>query len=249
MKKKDRLKYLTIFGAILVLLSACQHKPSKNIVLNKNDGTFDASIVVSAEPNQTSDSVVSFTYSKNFTNTNEDVKFRMKLHEEIPMKNMPVVEVSPHYLSENEVKRIAEVLFGNADFYEKDTILLQEEIKNCIERWVPYTNRTLMSELFPTADDAYIDWRIDLLKKAIEAYSKEYDFAPTENIKRPCEWVYKKDSYYTVPSNQYSPDEHKEDNDSIQVTTTVNGIPYYYCASMRNNSDYKLSSVFAFPQE
>ena len=106
-----------------------------------------------------------------------------------------------------------------------------------------------MGELLPNSDEGYLDWRIDLLKRNIEAYTKAYESAAEDNPHIPCQWVYHKDSYYSLTASQYLEEEHEEDNDSIQVTTEKNGIPYYFSASIRNNTDYKLSSVFAFPQE
>lgn len=249
MKWKNIMFCLTAILLSSFLFSACQRDPDEKVVISKNDGAFDAGIVVSADKNHTSGESLPLEHSESFSSTDNSVTFQMKVDTTIGIQDVPIVEASPHYLTEADVQRIAEALFGDVQFFEKDQTLSRSEIQECINRWIPYTNREAMGELLPNSDEGYLDWRIDLLKRNIEAYTKAYESAAEDNPHIPCQWVYHKDSYYSLTASQYLEEEHEEDNDSIQVTTEKNGIPYYFSASIRNNTDYKLSSVFAFPQE
>ena len=53
MNWKNILFCLTAILLSLFLFSACQHNPDEKVVISKNDGAFDAGIVVSADKNRT----------------------------------------------------------------------------------------------------------------------------------------------------------------------------------------------------
>ena len=203
MKWKNIMFCLTAILLSSFLFSACQRDPDEKVVISKNDGAFDAGIVVSADKNHTSGESLPLEHSESFSSTDNSVTFQMKVDTTLGIQDVPIVEVSPHYLTEADVQRIAEALFGDVQFFEKDQTLSRSEIQECINRWIPYTNREAMGELLPNSDEGYLDWRIDLLKRNIEAYTKAYESAAEDNPHIPCQWVYHKDSYYSLTASQY----------------------------------------------
>lgn len=241
-KKRIYLSGITILS---VLLTACQMNPSKNMVVSKNDGSFDISIVESASVDHNANDMQSVSHTKIFSATDHSVNFEIDIDAIIAERNMPVVEVAPHYITESEAKNIATILLGDTIFYEKDTLLSRDEIQQCVSRWSRLTSEDAMRELFSTADDITIAWHIDKIKANIKTYTMAFESAPEEDPHNPCDWTYKKDSYYSDPQHQ----EHSADNDSIQATAHVDNIPYVFSVSTRNGNDYKLNSVFVYPRE
>lgn len=237
--------YLSGIAILSVLLTACQINPSKNMVVSKNDGSFDISIVESSSEYHNANEMQSVSHTEMFSATDHSVDFEIDINAIIAERNMPVVEVTPHYITESEAKNIATILFGDTFFYEKDTLLSRDEIQQCVSRWSLLTSVDTMRELFPTADDSNIEWHLDKIKENIETYTMAFESAPEENPHNPCDWTFKKDSHYSNPQDK----RHSNGNDSIQATTQVHNIPYVFSVSTRNGNDYKLNSIFAYPRE
>ena len=126
------LKVMLVFSFVLAFLTACQKSPESGVVVSKNDGSFDVSVIESAteatKPTQNdtaSEEVVletepspSYYFEQDFSSSDGSVTFQMRLDVETRSSSMPVVEVSPHFLTEEDVQRVGKALLGNADFYE-----------------------------------------------------------------------------------------------------------------------------------
>ena len=115
---KSKLKR-TLYAGLLVItvcLSSCQKNPKQNPVVSKNDGAFDANLVQSAKEDKKPDATQSIRYSEEFSSTDGSVEFRMYIDADVFDGNWPVVEVKPHYLTEDDAQRVAIALFGNVDF-------------------------------------------------------------------------------------------------------------------------------------
>ena len=248
MRKKEKALFLLAVIFTTFLLNACQKNPDTAAVVSKNDGSFDANAAISASEHHDPDTTVPIAYTRDFTSTNGSVEFRIRLDEIVTGADMPIVEVQPHYITETEAKRIAQALFGNAELYEKDSLKSRAEIQQCIMRWTPYANRNAMQELLPPSSESSVDFWVRMFQNSIEAYTKSYESAPEENPHAPCQWTFHKDSYYSLPVDNTNPETYRE-NDSIQATTQVNGIPYHFWVSIRQENDYKLSFAMAYPQE
>ncbi|MDO5401050.1 MAG: DUF6034 family protein [Eubacteriales bacterium] len=241
--------FLTAVFSLALCCTACQYSPQKDVITSKNDGTFDANSAISSNEHHESDSVMQFDYSNEFLSTDGNVEFQVNIDTCISNADMPIAEVSPHFLTGAECKKIAEIFLGDAVFYEKDQVLSQGEIQQCLQRWIPYTDRDAMRDLLPPTGESTIDWRIELLKKSVKAYSEAYESAPVENPHKLCEWVFRQDSYYSPILAEESSRNAYEENQSIQAIAYVNEIPYYFYASIRDSEDFKLSSLYMYPVE
>ena len=89
--------FLLVFGC-----TACQYSPQKDVVVSKNDGTFDANIAISSNEHHEPDSVMEFEYTDEFLSTDGDVEFQINIDTSIPNADMPIVEVSPHFVTGNK---------------------------------------------------------------------------------------------------------------------------------------------------
>lgn len=239
-----KCRFIILMIVISLLLCACQINPAAHTVISKNDGAFDANSIVSSsdyydfEPQ-------SIIYCDKFTSTDNSVEFEIDIDTVLSNATMPVVEVAPHYINEAEAKRLAEALFGNAVFYDLDQTLSKDEIMQCITRWTPLASVDAMRDLFPASSENAIEWKVNQLKECIENFTRAYEDAPADDPHNLCQWKFHKDSFYTGISDANSENE----NDSIQITTNINGISYKLSISVRNKDDYKLNSVFAYPRE
>lgn len=248
MKQMKNRYFCVILVALCLLFSGCQQAPSSNVVISKNDGAFDTNVVQSASENSNTEGTQNIEYSDVFFSTDGTVEFRMEIDDEIRNGGMPVVEVIPHYLSEEDVKRVAEVLFESAEYYEAqpalDEIYTQDEILEKITRWSQYTSVPALRELY--GDKNNLQDTVDLIKRFIDSYTKMYEVAPTDGIKEPCRWEYIKDSYYQYAEEKIDPKDIENDNDTIAATIRVGDVQYYFNASTRDRADFKLNYINMF---
>lgn len=84
-----------------------------------------------------------------------------------------MVEVTPHYLTADDAKRVANILLGDATFYEKEPIqdphYSKEQIQEKIGRWSQYTSVQALSDLYGDQADSQT---VEIVKKFIRAYLK-----------------------------------------------------------------------------
>lgn len=232
----------------LTLLCGCQQAPSETVVLSKNDGAFDAGVTESAPASTQADTTDALEYDEKFYSTDGTVEFRLLIDEDEKNEGLPVVEVAPHYLSEEDARRVAEVLFGNADMYEAepamDPLYSQEEIQEKIARWSQYANESSLKELL--GDKVDTQNSVEIVKRFIENYTQMYDLAPQNNPHALCQWQFHKYSYYQVPSAEFATLNTENENDTIAATVQLGDIRYYFDVSTRNKSDFKLNNINAY---
>ena len=255
-KWKQPKKWVSIVSFILCfsILTACAANPEQEVVISKNDGSFDVNVVQSAT--QPADQVeittqnVSFTDS--FTSTDGSVNFSMNINEDIVSGAMPVVTVSPHLLSGDDVQRIATALFGDAVFYEQGPLLDEQFSKGELQRklnlHMPYTNGENLIVLFGaeryTPD--YLNTTTDVVKKFVEEWTAAYENAPDENPYGLCQWTFKNSAYYFYSEDDIAErgvDQLSEGQEEIGTRVQINGIPYSLSATRRDGGAYKINSI------
>lgn len=237
---------------LTLLLCACQKSPEKDSIVSKNDGSFDINVIQSAtdpeysiEGTAETEEVTSeeptespeLYYESDFTSTDGTVNFSFGFEIDNPYSSVPVVEVIPHFLTENDVERIAYSLFGNEKFYEAEPmpeeVYSKAEIQEKIERLLAYNGSVGI-------DNAYFDFA---RKNFIEEYTLKMETAPDENPHNPCSWKFRKSSYYNWTTEEYTQMDTSQDNDMMQVRVKVDDIPYLLTVVRRDKSDYKLNSI------
>lgn len=244
-------KVMLAFSLVLTFLTACQKPPESGVVVSKNDGSFDVSVIQSAtegttlpQDDTTDGEVISETkpssnylFENVFSSTDGSVDFQMKLDVETPFASMPVVEVSPHFLTEADVQRVGKALLGDVDFYEAEPLMApvysKSELQEKITRWSAYDGEGIGFDDYAAARSRYI-----------QEYTLLMETAPEENPHHPCSWTFKKGSEYILPPDELATAKTDEDCDEIQACAKVNGVPYAFHAAKRNSSDYKLNQLY-----
>ena len=115
---------------------------------------------------------------------------------------MPVIEVVPHTLTEEDARNVAFALCGSsANFYEAEPMLNERyskrEIIAQINRWAPYTSTEGMQYLFPGMDQGFWESNAQTLQESISYLTSEYLNESTQDYSHsPCQWTFHKSSHY-----------------------------------------------------
>lgn len=248
---KKRVGILAV-AVVAIFLSACQNSPEKSVVISKNDGAFDANVVQSAEDHRSLDATESLSFSDTFLSTDGSVTFQVYIQDSVQTPSMPVVEVAPHFLTEEDVHNAALALFGSAaTFYEAEPTLnerfTKQEVIAQINRWSPYTSADGMKQLYPDGNDAYWEDNAQTIRDYITYLTDTYlnDDAP-DYVRPQCQWKFYKSSHYIYGSNAEIPYDTSQDNDEISVwVPNQDGYTDVFTASRRNNSDFKINNISA----
>lgn len=246
------VKKVTCFalvGIMIFSLCACQKQPSEKIVSSKNHGKENYTNSAPINEQGNTDEAVSVNYEEILFSTDKSVEFVFNINDTIPVTKMPVVRIAPDFLTEDDAKRVAQVLFGNADFYEAEPMFApvysKDEIQEKIRRWSPFTNAQTIQELYGQP----MDHVVEIVQRFIEEYTLQYEQAPSQSPHKPCEWKYRKTSDYRYSDEQICEEQidTSADNDEITASVRVNNIEYQYNVATRNKEDYKLNYISAYP--
>lgn len=245
------LGYLTSMIMIVIFLSACQHSPSTDVVISKNDGSFDANVVQSAEETRAADATESLSFSDTFSSTDGSVTFQIGIMDIIQTPNMPVIEVTPHFLTEEDARNAARALFGpTAVFYEAEPTLnknfSKEEVIAQIKRWSPYTSADEMKTLFPNGNEQTWDENAKTIQKYITYLSNEFlnDNVP-DYVRSQCQWTFYKSSHYVYGAEEAARRDTSQNNEEIRAWTPIGDALYnVFTVSRRDKADFKLNNIF-----
>ena len=238
-----------IISVIAILLSACQNSPEKSAVISKNDGSFDANVVQTAEESRALDETKSISFSDTFLSTDGSVTFQIAIQNFVKNPSMPVVEVTPHFLTEEDAHNAALALFGSsAVFYEAEPVLnerfTKQEVIAQINRWSPYTSVEGMKQLFPDGNDEY--WEDNA--QTIRDYITYLDDEALDYVRPQCQWKFYKSSHYIYGSDDDVPYDTSQDNDEITAwIPNKDGYISVFTVSRRNKNDFKINNISAHP--
>lgn len=248
MKRFSTIVCVLISIILVLFLGGCQKNPAERVITSKNDGSFDISSAISASENCDEITTYEVQYDE-FFSTDKTVKFTFAIDDVVSIGNTPIIEVSPHYLSEEEIKHIAQVLFGDSIIYEAERtfspVYSKSEILKKINRWSQYAN----SEALQTLYGVSMDHMVTLIQDYIERYTLLYESASDENPHQLCDWNFRKAMQYMYSEEQLVTEgiDISDDNDEIKASLFMNEIEYIYSASTRNKDDFKLNYITAYP--
>ena len=261
-KWKQPKKWVSIVSFILcfTILTACAANPEQEVVISKNDGSFDVNVVQSAtEPTDihpTSDATTenntnSFQHTDTFASTDGSAEYFMEISEDIPQISMPVAQVIPHTLTEEDARQVSHVLFGDADFYELEPKLggefCKEDIQYALNMLSEYTSMEKIDSFYIARDyqPEYNQMRADGAKSAVEKYTLLYETAPENNPYGSCQWTFKDDIHYMYTADEIQSGKAASiGNEEIGIRVRHNGIPYSVQFTRRNKDDYKLNNIY-----
>lgn len=236
---------LLVIALMCMQLCACEANPSSPVVISKNDGSFDTNLSKSAT--EGIKATENIQCSDSFSSTDGSLEFTVNIEQALSTSAMPVVEVVPHKFLPEDVKRVANVLFEGAIFYErepsKNPSYSKEQLQKTIARWSKYTNSTAMAELIMDRSNELIVDRIDLLKGYIDQYTEKLDTAPVDNPHTLCDWKFKKDSHYNNLEAEFFGGSTSDELDVIYSTVEAGNIEYIFTASTHDSADYKLNTI------
>lgn len=225
-------------------LCACQANPDNPSVVSKNDGVFESKMHESATDGEHPAEVIeSFDV---FYSTDGSIEFSILIQQELNDDRMPVVEVIPYSPTEDDVKRVAQVLFGDAIFYERDQssnpTYSKAQIQTNISRWSEYANPAKISTLyFDGETDPTYD--VELLKHFIEDLTEKYETAPENNLDPICNWQFKKERYYNDSEREIDGRSESDDADVIYAYTEINDVEYVVAVTTHDQANYVSNSI------
>lgn len=248
MKKIIKVLCCALSAVMLLSLCGCQDNPNKTIVQNKNVEIYGSQQETAPKETSVSNEAY-YKHEDAFNSTDNTVAFQVKIDTNISQTPMPVVEVIPHYLSEQDARHIADVLFDNAIYYDSEPTLSRiyskSEILEKINRWSKYTNLDAVQELYGSSMDNVVK----IVQKFISDYTILCETAPEENPHHLSDWKYKKSLQY-VYTEEYLKKEKidlSDDHEKISVSVCKDSVEYQYCVATRNMSDFKLNYICAYP--
>lgn len=251
MKKAKSIMVGGILSAILLVFAGCQKSPTTDVISSKNDGSFNSNAIISAEDIDSSNDGCSVSFSRDFSSTDGSVDFNIEINQTIQTTQMPIVQVSSHFLTGEDAERVATALFPNASFYEaepqSDEKLSKSEINAKINRWSEYTNIDSLKSIYgDTYSDSALNEFSDAIKLFIENYTKMYETAPENISHHPAEWRMRKTLEYLLSQEELNGVDISNSNDEVSVQFVVDNIPYYFTAATRNRNDFKVNMISAY---
>lgn len=242
--KQIRNLFCIIFFATLLLfsLAACAANPEKEVVTSKNNGVMQDKIY-GKEASENTDPV-SIHWKEDFTSTDERVRFSVNIDCEVSPNARQVVEVAPHLLTEEDIRRVAEVLLGEVEFYERQPsshcVYSKAQYQMMINRLSAYATRESLSELLGTSG---ADTFLEYVHGYIETWTKESESAPNDDPRIPCDWELKKQRHYDDHPVQIGNRPIDEDMDVLYANAEKEGIAYSLSVFRRTDGNPKLNSI------
>lgn len=108
---------IVLSALFFVMVCGCQPTPDAAVVTSKNDGALEAALETAADT-RTDTSREPEAYTDSFTNTDGNIYYHVELETPAITTDMPVLRVRPETITAETAKRVAGVLFGDADIYE-----------------------------------------------------------------------------------------------------------------------------------
>ena len=241
--KKKYLKGIALALTVFTLCG-CQKTPDQEYVSSKNNGVLEDKI------NQTGPSGAKHTgqtevkNSEQFTSTDGSVQFTLNVDSELQLNVQQVVEVKPHPLTEEDVERVARVLAGDADFYERQSSSHpQYSLEQCqqkLQQLSQYASHESLAKLMGEGDAyAYLEF----VQGYIEAWTERAASAPQKDPRVPCTWKLKKEREYNDSEVEIGNRPVDEDKDVIYANTEIDGVVYQYYVGTSDSDSYKLNQI------
>ena len=236
---------------LLILLCGCQPTPESAIVVSKNDGALEAALEVTAQtPAQAPAEVTAAPreaeiYTESFTNTDGNITFDVELETPVAEAKLPVLRVTPKAIPAETARHVAEVLFGDAAFYEYSETRTRGELEELI-----LSLRHLLAD--PSAMEARYGAMKDDAAAWIEAeiagYEAEYAAAPASGEAVPCAWEFHPHDWYVKPGWAVPViNDPEEMGDTVSqyiiAETERDGLPYLFVVCNREAEDYRFHGI------
>lgn len=232
MKKTFILSLLLL--TLAVFLCSCRANPNNSNVVSKNDGAFDAAIIAG---NDSSGNIIgnSFSgYTSEFSSTDGTVKYTVQLgDDQVFDGELPVIQVRPHFYTEDDARRVFSVLFGDVPAFDWATHrqMTKSEIEEKLLQWQQLCTGDNLRDIFGD-DEQAIQVNRETLESLISMYSDPalYNAAPNTFERPPFQWTFRDDG---------------EGNKDIEAGAIIGELSYHYWVFNRDKDDYRINNLSA----
>ena len=254
-KKRRTISKILLIAALISLLSATIATAADFLIRVKYQDSFTNATTEPASTGVPSIDTVKNNVPDVDMSKNGVIEFCVDIDEEIYGELIPSLEVKPHFLTAEDVKRVAYVLFPEGEFYEGESAFemnfSKEEIQEKIDRWSYYATDEALRELieYRPNQPKYLQEIAANVQNFVDKYSGMLEGAPSENPHELCDWTFKKSSYYSLTKEEFVTKDASNDNDNIEANIKVGDVRYRFGASIRNKDDFLISNISAYPYD
>lgn len=244
-KIKRQGSFLLVLLLMCTILVACANNPKKDIVTSKNDGSMQNAIHETSSNNGSLEIEPSrITWQKEFMSTDGSVSFFVNINNEVSPDVRQVVEVIPHMLTEDDLQRVATVLLGDIQFYERRTSsnpqYSKSQYQEMIARMSPYATKERLADLMGASGaEVYLEY----VQLFIESWTEEYESAPEGDPRTPCDWVLKKERVYNDSKIEIGNRVLDDDMNVLYANAQKNGVEYIYSVIRHSGKTHKLNLI------
>lgn len=219
--KKPKLWVSVVCAVVCIaVFAACAVNPEESSAVQTERDTAVADTQPDvpsqqAAPEDAADGILEpFRYSGNFTSADGTIEYTWNLDTQPDPGPFPQVAVQSHRLTEEEARRVAHALFGDAELYQEEETFeeeyTKEELQKKLDIWTAYTDLEKLAWLYPYRDRDYLEREAELARSFVEEYTLKLADSPEEKNDLPCEWRFQ--------------------DDEISAQVEVDGIPYSFSA-------------------
>lgn len=241
--RRTRIRLAVLTVLLVVMVCGCQAAPEQSAVTSKNDGAFEAALETDADVQAEAENRLDGIYMDSFTNTDGDISFQVELDVPVITTNMPVLRVRPKTITSECSKRVAEVLFGDADIYEHSENWSKAKLEELI---LSLRQRLADQDAMETHYGAKKDEIAEQIEAVIAKYEDEYAVAPETTEENLCAWEFHPHSWYYDQAWVDADDPEEISNNKsnwIVADSERDGLPYIYSVCNRDEEDYRMQSI------
>lgn len=242
-------KCLLLCMSAAILMTACQSSPEEDIVVNKNEGVLESAIEESSDGDTAKSEDIPETYQDEFMNDSGDVSVQINAKVSAVDGALPVLRVTPHEITGEEVKTWAEVLFDGQEAYEPNHTLTKNEIEAEILRYKQMaSNKDRLIEEYGSESQAQS--MIDDYNRKIADYESMYDTAPESVERKTSDWNFHPYDYYDAEASIRG---GQADYESLKETSLLEAVSedrmLMLTAANRSASDYVMHHIMFYRLE
>ncbi|MCD8117299.1 MAG: DUF6034 family protein [Oscillospiraceae bacterium] len=246
---EKRFIALVLPGTLLAMATGCQTTPETSAVTSKNNGALESAIYSESNTgnqDEKSEDLQDYTLSS----ADGTVRYTISLDDNTSSDApMPVIRVTPHSITSEEARTVAQLFFGSEDVYTYSEQMSKYEIEEKILSLKQAINdrSTLVSKYGD--DDELIDAVIAQYNSMISYYELQYESAPETVEKTLCDWTFHPLSYYMDEAGlDTSTEDYIGYNQTVYIRalSQIDNIQYQFWACNRDEADYRVHYLNVF---
>lgn len=242
---KRYLSVVIAFSLFISVMCGCQKVPEQNAVISKNDNVFQEKInnAISSEKKPAA-TEVPLKWRDEFSSTDGSVTFHIDIEKGVIEDSKKVIEVAPHFLTSDDIRRVAESLLGNVNFYERrpsdNPQYSKSQYLQMINRLAAYANEKSLTELMGESGAAtYLEYIQDF----IDIWNNKLESAPENDPRILTDWSLKKERHYNNSDVEIANHLAEDEGDVLYVNAEKNGIEYNLSVITKQNTEYKINRL------